>query len=411
MCDVAQYNLTNVCYAKEILQGYLTAEEAKQLIIKNEGLSFIDCGKNSLLLGKTSTKSALIKVCTNIGISNADQLDGELRKIDSLNKLPYKPDIIFDHTRGNLTEKPLWKYMLEIYDGVIAAAPVVLCFDENKGLDKNLLLEKIEELASDGVRLMLFHPTATSKLWKAAESRIYPTTSWNGGLLQRDMLINKRKDSLITYIFDDILAILSKYNVTCDIGTVFRPARISEALDDAHRGELELQEYYIKRAKDSGVFTIREGIGHISLGKVEEFCSVLDKSTPIMPLPVSTDSAIGFDHIAGATATTLIGYFANLGIINPVTRLEHTGGIPSYDDIIEALKTARTVAHSLDLRNIPEVYKYDDFISDKRQKGKSCRANGGLFDVNQNQTGDIACDRCDIHCPFIYDLEYGAVVS
>lgn len=401
MHNAVQYNLTNLCYTEEIMRGYLTVDEAKRLIVHDKGLSLIDCGKHSLLLGKTPTKSTLVKVCTNLGISSAEHLEGELRKIELLNQLPYKPEIIFDHTRNNVTQKPLWKYMVENYEGVIAVAPVVVCFDEDKGLNEKSLLEGIEEMASDGVRMMVFHPTATQELWRKAESRIWPTTSWNGALLLRDMKINDRKESIVTTVFDDILKILRKYNVTCDIGTVFRPARISEALDEAHRGEILLQEHYIKRAKDAGVLTIREGVGHISLDRIEEFCSLLGKGTPIMPLPVSTDSAIGFDHIACAAATTLIGYFANLGIINPVTRVEHSGGIPTYEDIIEALKTARIIAHSLDLRNIPAVYNYDNTVSDSRQMKKNCHVSGGLFKFYGDTADGRVCDRCDIHCPFL----------
>jgi len=218
--------------------------------------------------------------------------------------------------------------------------------------------------------------------------------------VQRDIKINKRDESIVTSIFDDILKILRKYNVTCDIGTVFRPARISEVLDEAHTKELRLQEEYIRRAKSAGVFTIREGVGHISIDKIEEFCSLLDQSTPLMPLPVSTDAAIGFDHVACAIATTVIGYYTNLGIINPVTRVEHTGGVPRLEDVLEGLKTARTVAHSLDLRNIPEVKKYDNKISDSRQQLRNCHVSGGLFDVSLDIKG-VGCNRCDIHCPFI----------
>jgi phosphomethylpyrimidine synthase len=406
MPTTTSFNLKNLSFAEEIQQGVLSLDEAQRLILQDEGLSFIDCMSNSLLLGQTSTKSAKIKVCTNIGISNADGIETELKKIESLNKLQFKPHIIFDHTRKLEMDKPFWKHMVEHFDGVIATAPVLICFDESKGLDKSELLERIAEMAENGVRLMLFHPTATGELYRIAEQiRIRATTSWNGGLLKRDIILNNRTDSLITEIFDEILKILHKYNVTCDIGTVFRPSRISEALDEVHRGELTLQEKFIKQAKAAGVFAIREGVGHISLDKIQEFCSLLDKSTPIMPLPVSTDAAIGFDHVACAVAVTLIGYYTNLGIINPVTRVEHTGGIPTLTDIIEALQTAKTVAHSLDLRNIPSEIFLDNLISDARQTKRSCRVSGGLFD-NNAQTPDVSvgCSRCDIAIPL--DIHY-----
>jgi phosphomethylpyrimidine synthase len=209
-------------------------------------------------------------------------------------------------------------------------------------------------MAVSGVRLMLFHPTATRELWEVAKTCTRTTTSWNGALLQRDIKINNRKESIVTEVFDDILKILKKHNVTCDIGTVFRPTRISEALDSVHRMELSLQEKYIEKAKEIGVFTIREGGGHIPLNKIEAFCKILNNnSTPLMSFAVSTDAAMGFDHVACVIATTFIGNYSNLGIINPVTRAEHTSEILKLADILEALMSAKVVAHSLDIKNIP----------------------------------------------------------
>lgn len=65
-------------------------------------------------------------------------------------------------------------------------------------------------------------------------------------------------------------------HVTCDIGTTFRPARIKEALDEAHTRELKEQEVWIRRVKNAGVFCVREGIGHIPLHKVEQFSNIID---------------------------------------------------------------------------------------------------------------------------------------
>jgi phosphomethylpyrimidine synthase len=397
----SHFNFTNIHYAEEVIEGVLSNEEAEQLILKNAGLSFIDSGKNSILLGQTDTKSARVKICTNLGVSNPINISDELSKIEVLNCLPFKPHILFDHTRKFSVDKPFWKLMTERFDGIIATAPVLACFDEEKGLDKSELLETIEYMAENGVRLMLFHPTATNELWKkASTTRIRPTTSWNGGLLYRDKQINRRDEFLITTLFNEILKILHNYNITCDIGTVFRPSRVSEALDVAHCGEIQLQEVFIKQAKAAGVFVIREGVGHISPAQIQDFCAILDKSTPIMPLPVSTDVAIGFDHIACTVAVTLIGFFTNLGIINPVTRVEHTGGVPELDDIIEALKSAKTVAHSLDLRNISSEIEVDNRVSEARQKKRSCRVSGGLFEVSSDTDSTVGCNRCDIHCPF-----------
>lgn len=389
----------NISNTEEVTKNYISCEEAKGILLQDSGVSYIDSPIKPLLIGRSKEKSMLIKICTNIGISSASQLTNELNKIEKLNSLSYKPDILFDHSRKGLVEKPLWRYMLENYNGVIATAPVIACFDEEYGLDRLRFLETVECMAESGVKLMVFHPTATLHLWELAKNRICASTSWNGTLLYRDMQINHRTEPIVSELFDDILCILRKYRVTCDIGTVFRPARVSEALDEVHIAELFQQEKYIQKAKDAGVFTIREGVGHIPVNKVKAFSRLIKHNTPLMPLPVSTDAAIGFDHIACAVSATALGMYTNLGIINPVTRIEHTGGIPSFEIIDEALKTARVVAHSLDISNSTNAIEFDNQISDIRQRQRLCCAGGGLFDYLRDENSQNSCNRCDVQCP------------
>ena len=403
-----KYNLSNIGHAEEIKKGYISIEEATASILNNDGLSFIDNGENSKLLGQSKKCSALVKVVSNTGISEKTQIDEELRKIEQLVSLPYAPDMIFDHTsRGIVGEKSLddnlYAKIAKEYGKrvVVATAPIMMAFREGKGIDVNELLEIIEHMAFSGIRFMLFHPTTTREIWSIAEQdRIKPSTSWTGSLLFEDMVINNRETNIVAENFTSILKILKKYNVTCDIGTTFRPARIKEALDDSHRKELEEQEKWIKVVKENGVFCVREGVGHIPLNKVNMFANLINQSTPIMPLPVSTDFAIGFDHVSCAIAMTAIGMKCNIGLLNPVTDKEHTGGVPNYSDILLGLKTARTVAHSLDLKNCPQTQIYDDKIADSRQNRRTCVVDGGLFNVNGISANSIiGCDRCG-NCPF-----------
>lgn len=405
-----KYDLSNLCYVEEVKKGYITVEQATAQIINNNGLSFIDNGKNSKLLGQSENGSALIKVVSNTGISHKSQLDEELKKLDKLISLSYAPDMIFDHTcRGVLADSKLdehlYAHITREYGQkiVVATAPIMVAFRKGKGIDIGELLEIIEHMAMCGVRFMLFHPTTTRETWRLAEqNRIKPSTSWTGNLLYDDILFNKRETNIVAENFDMIMKILRKYNVTCDIGTTFRPARIKEALDSAHTKELIEQEVWIKKVNDAGVFCVREGLGHIPLHKVYEFSTIINQSTPMMPLPVSTDFAVGFDHVSCAVAMTAVGMLCNIGLLNPVTDIEHTGGIPTYEDTLLALKTARTVAHSLDLKNCPKVQIYDDKLADARQNNSTCVVNGGLFDEGNEfeHSTQIGCTRCG-NCPFV----------
>lgn len=213
-----KYDLSNLCYVEEVKKGYITVEQATARINNNDGLSFIDNGNNSKLLGQSKNGSALVKVASNTGISHKNQLDDELRKLDKLISLPYAPDMIFDHTcRGVLAEMKLDEHLYARitkeygHKVVVATAPVMVAFREGKGIDISELIEIIEHMAMCGVRFMLFHPTTTRETWKIAEqSRIKPSTSWTGNLLYDDILFNNRETNIIAENFDLIMGILKK---------------------------------------------------------------------------------------------------------------------------------------------------------------------------------------------------------
>jgi phosphomethylpyrimidine synthase len=403
------FDLTNLCHTDEIKRGILSTEQAANLLIENKGLSFIDNSKCSKLLGQTTEGSALIKVAINTGISHISQLESEKKKIEKLFSLSYSPDIIFDHTHRGVDathkwDKRLYAYIAQNYKekAIIATAPIIVAFDSIKGVDKDELFETIEHMAFCGVRLMLFHPTTSHDIWSIASNiRKSPSTSWAGTLLYNDMQLNNRANNIVVENFEDILKILKKYNVTLDIGSTFRPSRISEALDEAHVIELKEQELWITKAKNAGVFCIRESLGHIALQKIPKFAEIVDHSTPMMPLPIATDVSIGFDHVSCAIAMAVLGLHCNIGILNPVTRVEHTGGIPTISEIIEELQTVRVVAHSLDICNIPQCQEMDNVISDIRQSGKTCVVSGGMFhEFNESDvTTHAECSRCGVQCP------------
>ena len=89
------YNFTNLCHVKEIREGYISLEDAEAAIRENKGLSFIDNGERSLLLGQSEYGSALIKVISNVGISDRSNCQIALARIEKLNNLSFAPDMIF----------------------------------------------------------------------------------------------------------------------------------------------------------------------------------------------------------------------------------------------------------------------------------------------------------------------------
>jgi phosphomethylpyrimidine synthase len=383
----------------EFKKGLFNETRMKEIFDTSNAVSYIHHPNQPVIVGERF----LLKVNTNIGISNISDFSSELIKLEKLVSLPYAPDTLMDHTALEMDE-PLWLHMVKIANRPIGTVPVYSIFNAEYGIDKNKLLERIEEMASGGVNFMGFHFTATPNLYEIAKrTRKIPTTSWGGSVVLKDSEINNRQTNILDECFEDILKIAKKHKITLSIASAFRPARIDEALDEVHIQETILQRKYIDVALENGVQTIMEGIGHISINRIPEYCELIRANkVPLMPLgAMITDATIGFDHVTAAVGATLMAMQGNIGMINSVTREEHTGGVPSLESVHEALQSAKAVAHMINLERFEAIRDIDKKISDNRAEKRTCAVNGGIFDLNPNPQQIKGCIRCNKACPFI----------
>lgn len=389
--------MVNFACTREVQSGLLTEQDIAKMINSKECISYIHHEKYPLLVGP----KVLLKVNTNIGVSDITNLEIELRKLKYLTGLRYAPDTMMDHTYVPVG-RPLWKYMVEEFKGPVGTLPHYSTFDVDNGIDIGNLLETIEEMAMGGVSFMTLHPTATISLLELAKKcRKIPTTSRGGAVVLKDAILNNRNENIFTDNFVDILKLFKKYNLTLSVGTTFRPACINEALDVVQMEEIKEQKKYIDMAKANGVNVIMEGIGHISLNMIPNYCKLINMyNTPLMPLgPMPTDATIGFDHVTAAIGATVTALNGNVGIINSVTREEHTGNVPSDESIVEGLKAARVVAHSINVARFPQFREIDNAIAENRANNRSCVIKGGIFaDETANEEG-AGCSRCRYECP------------
>lgn len=358
-------------------------------------------GKNrDVLIGRDFA----LKVNANIGVPNRKELQKEIKKLQCFCKSSFPPDTIMDHTIVRL-EKPFWKIILEEFDGPVGALPHYLSFNENKGIDEIFFLEQLEEMAKSGISFMTLHPTSCLQLYKIAKkTRLLPTTSRGGGVLLKDMFINKRKVNIIEKNFETILHILRKNNVAISVGSTFRSSNINECLDKVHMAETKMQKYFINIAQKSGAKVLMEGIGHGSLDKISSYFNLIkDYNVPFMPLgPIPTDSAIGFDHVSSAIGSCWAGMTGVASIINSITKEEHTGGVPTLESIIEGLKAAKVAAHVVNLVKFQKLKEIDYKVSTARGVKRTCAISGGLFSETKLRTKLIdGCSRCNKECPLM----------
>jgi len=387
----------NLSKIKEVRLGLMSETEAENLVQENECTTYMQHREYPLLAGPRM----LLKVNTNIGVSDVSSFESELQKFRTINGLKYAPDTMMDHTYVQ-TERPLWKYMVEEFKGPVGTLPHYSVFDKEKGIERSKLLETIDEMGEGGIAFMTLHPTAGIPLLEEAKkSRMIPTTSRGGAVVLKDAIINKRKENIFADYFDEILKLMKKHQMTVSIGTTFRPACIAEALDAVHRDEIRKQKYFIDMARENGVEVMMEGIGHISLGMIPRYCDLIrEYKTPLMPLgPMVTDATTGFDHVTAAVGAAVTALSGNVGIINSVTREEHTGKVPGTESIVEGLKSARVVSHSINVSRFQKYREIDNAVSRNRAESRSCAKTGGIFETNVEEDGQSGCSRCRYECP------------
>lgn len=395
-------------------------KEIKMKLVSQDELSEkIQLGSVVVVKGKTVPVAIgygmLGTVITPIGLGAKGTKAIEIAKIKHLVNLSYGPDIIIDlsiHDEG----RPLYSNLVDILEGPVATVPVYRVFEQKKGIDPEKLFDEIEKQAQKGVSYMVIHAAVTKELFDLAQKTrvLVPYTSRGGSCVIRDMIFNGKKEGIYLRHFDRLLSILKKYKVTLSLATSFRPASNIDANDIVHFKEFELQATLIRRARKFGVAVILEAVTHANLQQMLDFKKFIStqpdlKNVPLGSLgPLGTDAIPGYDHIVMA-ATASFAYFHDIcHFVTPVTRVEHTGGVPSEQDAIDALRAIRTAFRVGEVGKYP---KLDSAIGLMRgNKNQTCilHEGQGLFpDIHTNQEKPGPCTRCGNLCPYLDSRIFG----
>lgn len=330
-----------------------------------------------------------------IGFNNTSEYKYELKKLTEISNMKEKPDIVSDlSTKKQKRAEALWYKVIKETPFVSATLPIYLVTqNKNNTIDENELLDTVIEQMEYGVGLITIHPTANEKIFEKSKKRFVPITSRGGGMVIRD-LIAKRfyEENVYLKILSQIISYAKKYNVVLSIGTTFRSANIFDSNDDAQKMEIEAQISLAKLISQQGVGVIIESPGHAKPRDIKEISSVLKSAGfPIMPLgPIPTDSAVGMDHVSSAIGAVIMGLEGCADILATVTREEHTGGRPTIESTIEAIKVAKIAAHIIDIHNLDDTDN-DMKITKSRAKSDTC-----VFGKDEKY-----CDRCRELCPLM----------
>ncbi|MBF0214992.1 MAG: phosphomethylpyrimidine synthase, partial [Magnetococcales bacterium] len=244
------------------------------------------------------------KINANIGNSQISSgLDEEVEKLRL--SLRYGADTVMDLSTG--------KRIREIREAILRASPVpigtvpiyeaVERVPDVRALTPEIMLQVIEEQASQGVDYMTVHCGVTLEVLPLIASRITKIVSRGGALMAQWMLYHERENPLFTH-FDALLEICKRYDVTLSLGDGLRPGCLHDASDAAQFTELRILGELTKRAWEQDVQVMIEGPGHVPLDQIEENMEKerqLCHEAPFYVLgPLVTDIAAGYDHIASA---------------------------------------------------------------------------------------------------------------
>lgn len=328
------------------------------------------------------------RVMALTGLTNPRDCVRQLEKIDSLIATDGGTDIIADLSIVQ-HPTPLWRHVIEL-GCAVATLPIYTVKRRGHRVDPHQLLDVALAQMEAGVGLLTIHPTPTRELVHAASHRLTPWTSRGGGIVINDLVANNSSDNVYVKIMPELVQAARSYGTVLSIGAAFRSGNIFDSLDAVQRAEIEAQLGFAGSIADAGVGVVIESPGHARPADIQNCARLLVGSGfPIMPLgPIPTDAAVGFDHVAAAIGATLMGMAGAAHILAAVTREEHTGGIPSLDSTLEAVRAARVAAHIIDIHCNDDT-EADARIAAQRAEHRTC--------VAAKQSS--GCSRCERTCP------------
>jgi len=306
------------------------------------------------------------KINANIGNSSvASNIDEELRKLHT--SVHYGADTVMDLSTGGdiheireaiLRHSPVPIGTVPIYEAIARVKRL-------EDLNADIMLEVIEEQASQGVDYMTIHAGVLIQYLPLVSKRITGIVS-RGGAILAQWMAHHHKQNFLYERFEDIIKIFRKYDVSFSLGDGLRPGCVADASDEAQFAELKTLGELTAIAWKDDVQVMIEGPGHIPIDKIKEQVEKeveMCYGAPFYTLgPLVTDIAPGYDHITSAIGAAMIGWYG-AAMLCYVTPKEHLG-LPNDKDVKDGIIAYKIAAHAADIaRQRPGARDRDDALS------------------------------------------------
>ena len=291
------------------------------------------------------------KINANIGNSSlSSDICAELRKLEIC--LEFGADTVMDlSTDGDLDA--IRSAIIEHSSVPIGTVPMYEILKEAKevtNITNELILSVLEKQARQGVSYFTIHAGFLREFLPLVKKRKMGIVS-RGGSLSASYMSKLNRQNPFYEIFDQILEICAKYDVSLSLGDGLRPGCLYDATDEAQLSELKVLGELTLRAWQKDVQVMIEGPGHVPLNQIEYNMKIeqeLCHDAPFYVLgPLVSDIGAGYDHITSAIGGTMAAYHG-ASMLCYVTQKEHLG-LPNENDVREGIVAHKIAAHAADV--------------------------------------------------------------
>ena len=291
------------------------------------------------------------KINANIGNSSlSSDICAELRKLKIC--LEFGADTVMDlSTDGDLDA--IRSAIIEHSSVPVGTVPMYEILKEAKevtNITNELILSVLEKQARQGVSYFTIHAGFLREFLPLVKKRKMGIVS-RGGSLSASYMSKLNRQNPFYEIFDQILEICAKYDVSLSLGDGLRPGCLYDATDEAQLSELKVLGELTLRAWQKDVQVMIEGPGHVPLSQIEYNMKIeqeLCHDAPFYVLgPLVSDIGAGYDHITSAIGGTMAAYHG-ASMLCYVTQKEHLG-LPNENDVREGIVAHKIAAHAADV--------------------------------------------------------------
>ena len=291
------------------------------------------------------------KINANIGNSSlSSDICAELRKLEIC--LEFGADTVMDlSTDGDLDA--IRSAIIEHSSVPVGTVPMYEILKEAKevtNITNELILSVLEKQARQGVSYFTIHAGFLREFLPLVKKRKMGIVS-RGGSLSASYMSKLNRQNPFYEIFDQILEICAKYDVSLSLGDGLRPGCLYDATDEAQLSELKVLGELTLRAWQKDVQVMIEGPGHVPLNQIEYNMKIeqeLCHDAPFYVLgPLVSDIGAGYDHITSAIGGTMAAYHG-ASMLCYVTQKEHLG-LPNENDVREGIVAHKIAAHAADI--------------------------------------------------------------